>query len=256
MMSHENNPRSSQFIEAMIFIGLLLAIHFIAYVVARSSMELISRGYLVFIGLVLPIVSLVGCMILHSTRRWHGGQVVFVSLLVVLMSLIQYVSLFMRVRAGPLLVAQSEVPVLPLAFGWETRKIEFTVQNIKAVVREPLQNYSNRKKFILQCRIHGEAKSEVGCRPVIVAVESSYTCVQRGDFGTPSTADVVLRPRLSTTHDPSYLGELIELETTIEEVVSAMSRGENHYNVPSGSAISTVGVFYDKAVSGVLPPEN
>ena len=88
-MKQDTDPRTSQFAEAIIFSAVLLAVHFTAFIVARSSMELISRGYLVFSCFALPIVSLVGCIILRSARGWHWGQVVLVSLLALVMSFIQ-----------------------------------------------------------------------------------------------------------------------------------------------------------------------
>jgi hypothetical protein len=88
-MNNDTDPRTSQFIEAIIFSGALLVAHFSAFVVARSSMGLISRGYLAFTCLVLPIAALIGCITLRSARGWNWGQIVLVSLLALLMSFIQ-----------------------------------------------------------------------------------------------------------------------------------------------------------------------
>ena len=88
-MNQDTDPRTSQFIEAIIFSGVLLAVHFTAFIVAKSSMGLISGGYLVFCCIVLPVVALGGCIILRSARGWHWGQIVLVSLLALLMGFIQ-----------------------------------------------------------------------------------------------------------------------------------------------------------------------
>lgn len=88
-MTQEADPRPPQFIEAIIFGGILLAIHFSAFIVARFSMDLISRGYLVFCCVVLPVVSVAASIILRSTRGWHWGQVIFVTLLALLFSFVQ-----------------------------------------------------------------------------------------------------------------------------------------------------------------------
>jgi hypothetical protein len=86
----KKDPPTAQFIEVLIFAGVLLAIHLIAFIVARSSMGLISQGYLVFCCLVLPIASIAGCVLLRSVRGWRWGQVALTTLLGLLLSFIQF----------------------------------------------------------------------------------------------------------------------------------------------------------------------
>ncbi len=89
-MKQEADPRTSQFIEAIIFVGILLAIHCCAFIMAKSSMGLISRGYLVFCCLVLPLASLAASIILRLARGWQWGQVTFVIFLALLFGFIQF----------------------------------------------------------------------------------------------------------------------------------------------------------------------
>jgi hypothetical protein len=88
-MNQDTDPRTSQRIEVSISIGIVFAIHLIAFIVAGASMGLITREYLVFCGLVLPIMSLVGCIILHFVRGWRWGEVALVTLLAMLLSFVQ-----------------------------------------------------------------------------------------------------------------------------------------------------------------------
>lgn len=74
----------------MIFVGILLTIHCGAFIVAKYSMDLISRGYLVFCCLVLPLASVAGSIILRLARGWQWGQATFVIFLALLFGFIQF----------------------------------------------------------------------------------------------------------------------------------------------------------------------
>ena len=89
-MTKEADPRTTQFFEVAVFGGILLLIHLGAFVVARSSMNLISIGYLVFCCLVVPLAAVAGSIILRSMRGWHWGQVVLVALLALLLGFVQF----------------------------------------------------------------------------------------------------------------------------------------------------------------------
>lgn len=88
-MTQEIDPRTAQFVETVVFVAVLLAVHLVAFVVARYSMDLLGGSYLGFVCLILPLVSVVASIVLHSLRRWHWGQVAFVILASLLISFIQ-----------------------------------------------------------------------------------------------------------------------------------------------------------------------
>jgi len=88
-MKQESDPGTAKFTEALIFGGTLVLVHLGAFFVARSSMDLVSRGYLVFCCLVLPMASVAGSFALRSVRGWHWSQVAFVTLLSFFLGFIQ-----------------------------------------------------------------------------------------------------------------------------------------------------------------------
>lgn len=89
-MNQDADPRTPQFGETLTFVGVLLTVHFLAFVVARFSMDLVSRGYLAFVCLLLPITAVAASIVLRSVRRWHWGQITFVVLVALLASFLQF----------------------------------------------------------------------------------------------------------------------------------------------------------------------
>jgi len=88
-MSQETDPRTAQFVETVVFVAVLLAVHLVAFVVARYSMDLLGGSYLSFVCLILPLVSVVASIVLRSLRSWHWGQMAFVIFASLLISFIQ-----------------------------------------------------------------------------------------------------------------------------------------------------------------------
>ena len=89
-MTKEADPRTAQSLDVAVFGGILLLIHVRTFIAARSSMNLISIGYLAFCCLVLPLVAVAGSILLRSMRGWHWGQVILVVLLALLLGLVQF----------------------------------------------------------------------------------------------------------------------------------------------------------------------
>lgn len=88
-MHQEADPRTERFVETVVFIVVLLAVHLTAFIVARHSMNLLGGGYLGFVCLILPPVSLVATVVLRATRDWQWAQIAFVILLALVFSFVQ-----------------------------------------------------------------------------------------------------------------------------------------------------------------------
>lgn len=90
-MTNESDQRTQQFKEVAIFVGILIIIHLILVLIGRSSMAMISLGYVFFAAGVIPIVGIIISLALRSRGQWHWGQVLLSSLSSLILGFFQIV---------------------------------------------------------------------------------------------------------------------------------------------------------------------
>lgn len=74
-MTNKPDLRTQQFKEVAVVVGILIMIHLILLLIGRSSMAIISVGYVFFAAGVMSIVGIITSLALRSMRQWHWGQV-------------------------------------------------------------------------------------------------------------------------------------------------------------------------------------
>ncbi|WP_395753640.1 hypothetical protein [Prosthecobacter sp.] len=85
------DPRTAQFIELLIAIGLLTAVHLTSYVlVARTHY---AEAYVTW-ALLGPLgLAITGAAVLLITKRWHWGQAVYFVVIALVLSLLQLLAM-------------------------------------------------------------------------------------------------------------------------------------------------------------------
>jgi hypothetical protein len=152
-------------------------------------------------------------------------------------------------RGIPDLVPRSDVPIVrDLVYAPRTPEVEILEMGVKGTTVAQVKKTGGGCRFILQaklrCRVKGRPKEGV---PLIHRAQITARCVQVGDFGRDSVGDIEIRLVAGTYVSPNEpdAGDGQEISVTLEDVVDAISMGNNVYHVRCGGHTGTVELDYD-----------
>ena len=147
----------------------------------------------------------------------------------------------------PDLVPKSDVPVTrDLVYAPGAAEVEVLEMSVQGTTVAKEKKTGGGCRFILQaklrCRMKGKPLQD---RPLLQCVQVASRPLKRGHFGDSSEAEIEIFPVSNCIKDAAYQYDAREIEVTIEDIVDAMSMGENVYRVRCGNHTGSVTLYYD-----------
>lgn len=81
------DPRTPQFLDAVLASAGLIGVHFVTFLLSGSS--IVSQYYFIWAVIVLPCLAFLVALSLVLNRRWRWGQLIYLMIVALLSSFVQ-----------------------------------------------------------------------------------------------------------------------------------------------------------------------